>query len=449
MATRNPCPIRELDAELRDYINSRQQTLSIRQALLRGLTANTKAPDSSSLRQHLSYACPYQLSAIPRRAQDLTPNQSRFLRALEAHSKVQVRHGKLVDALHELRDQSTKEGPNQTESNHDSRSTRDYVSLLGQRQRLAELQIVDESLEQLLNASPSGSRIDPASLVKEAIGDQPGLPAEPLEMSSREKDGNNGAFRLKREVIEARARLQRAESLNRNAASESRHHSSLEQKVCALGRARDEMVTWVETELAKMTEESELLEDASPLKRQTQDANVVDLTRSESQIREEYNRYVASRAAAVQAQDSIQPCPLAAAPSGAQTVDLKETACTTSSPTAGPVIDAVLAQITSLKQISDNERSLLQNAIYLQSQISTADAESREALTRLSEESLILGSASKELSAWRDTAMQAEANTQETTAANLNATRQEIDCVHGVVDLCSLHSSFLDSTTRT
>jgi hypothetical protein len=448
MASREPCPVRELEVELGAYINSRQQTLKIRQALSRHLVANVKSADPAAANQHLNYACPQALSVHTRRTQECSAEQLRFLQALESNFKAKLRLEKSKGGMQQIREQSLLEESGPTGSDHDSAVTREYISLLGQRQRYAELQVVERSLDKLLNAELPDSHIDPVILVKNSVGEQPSLPAERLDLLSPESDENRTIFKLKKEVIEASSRVERAKSANETAQSRGQNHYSLAQQVYALGCARDEMVAWMEGELAKLTEESELLEDTSPLKRPAPRDDGSNAQKPEDRIRDSYDGYVASRAAAIQAQVSIQQpvqthSLLRADSAGSGTTT---GASSLSAPLA--VNRNALALVTNLQQISGIERSLLQHGVYFQAQIAGANSQLQEALTRLAEESHLLGTQSNDPQTWMDTARQTEDNIRESTEIKLHASRQEVERVKGIVDLCSLHSRFLEATAK-
>jgi hypothetical protein len=347
--------------------------------------------------------------------------------------------------LEDLRNRYVDENPTQPESEYDNEVTRGYVSLLRQRQRYAELQVVQQSLDKLLTAKPSTAAADPRASIKSAIGEQPDLPAERLEQLSQAEEDQTWVFKLKQEVLEARTAMERAQAARKKAQDELQGEPSLQVQVHALERARDELVDWVQGELAKMEEDSVFLEDASPVKRPLNVAAPVDLASAETQIRESYNKYVEARAGLLEAHASLQHSADVQidAENGGQSTPPEESKAMASKPVR--LITKLLPYLPHLTQIANNERSLLQQSVYLKNQIASADQDIEEALLRLSGESHLLPAGSKDVSAWGKTAREAEAATETFVKERLQASRQEVGSVSTIVELCSLQSQVLDS----
>src|SRR5205814_1928792 len=103
--------------------------------------------------------------------------------------------------------------------------------------------------EKLLESHPVTVPKDPKIMVKEGIGEQPDLPAERLELPSQDREVEDWVFRLKKEVLETRASMDRANSARESAQDENRGGEfELKQQVYALSSAREELVDWVEGE---------------------------------------------------------------------------------------------------------------------------------------------------------------------------------------------------------
>jgi hypothetical protein len=336
----------------------------------------------------------------------------------------------------------------QPESEYDNEIMKSYVSLLRQRRRYAELQVIQASLGKLLSAKPLDASTDPRDLVKRLIGEQPDLPAERLEQLSQAEDDQTHIFKLKQEVLEARASMERAQAARKKAQHESRGLSTLQEQVLALECARDEIVDWVQGELAKMEEDSLFLEDASPIKRSVSEkAEPVDLAASETRIRESYNKYIVARASLLEAHASLQQPPEPVGtddkPTNANPSQADDKKDATSKPTQP--ISKLLPHLPGLSQIANTERALLQSTIYLQTQLAAADQDIEEALLRLSGESHLLPAGSKDVAAWGEKAREAEGSTKDFVESRLREGRKEVGSVSTIVELCSLQSKVLES----
>lgn len=301
--------------------------------------------------------------------------------------------------------------------------------------------MVQDALEKLLISRPSHTPKDPKDLVRESIGEQPDLPAERLEQLSPNNDDQTWTFKLKQEVLESRSTMDRAKAARSEAQSKSQNSPSLAQQVHALECARDEIVEWVQGELAKMEEDSIFLEDASPIKRNPSTPSPVDLESIEQRIRAAYNRYTASRAQLLENYKSLQSPHIPEA-NHAPDSTKKDLDTQQSAPSKRP-ITSILPHLPHLAHIANNDRALLQRSVFLQSQLASADHEIEEALLRLSGESHLLPAGSKDVAAWGRTAAEKETEMEEVVKGHLEKSKEEVGSVSRIVELCSLQSEVL------
>ncbi|KAI2479068.1 AAA-27 multi-domain protein [Pyrenophora tritici-repentis] len=448
MPSKTSCPISELDRALSSYVNSREDTLRIRRTLSKYLTSSLRPVTAATQNQHLNHECPQGLAVANTNPPGLKDTRLDYLQALRARNQALARHRELQASLEQLRDRHVDENPTQPESEYDNDVTRSYVSLLRQRRRYAELQIIQESLEKLLSAKPSNASADPRDLIKSAIGEQPDLPVERLEHLSQAEDDQASIFKLKQEVLEARASMERAQAASNKALEETRQEPSLQAQVYALEQARNEIVDWVQGELAKMEEETTFPEDASPMKRPVTSAAPVDLAFAETQVRESYNKYTATRARLLEIYASFQQ-PLdipSLTQDSAVPIPQSSTTVTTKPPKPEKPISKLLPHLPHLSQIANNERALLQQSVYLETQIAAADQDIQDTLLRLAGESHLLPPAgSKDVAAWGKTAREAETATDEFVKARLGESRKEVGGVKTIVELCSLQGRVLEA----
>lgn len=443
MPAQTICPISEVDRALSSYVNSREDTLRIRRTLSKYLTTSLRPVNTSTKNQHLNHARPQNISAASTNPPGLKGFRLEYLQALRAHSQAQTRHRELQVSLENLQQRHINETPTQAQSDCDNGSTQGYVALLRQRRRLAELQVIQDSLEKLLSARPAQISKGPKPLVNETIGEQPDLPSERLDQLNGDNEDQTWVFKLKQEVLESRTNMNRAKTARAEAQSRSRGQASLQQQVYALECARDEIVEWVQGELAKMEEDSVFLEDASPIKRSLNTNAPVDLGSAEQRIRDAYNHYTSSRARLIQSYKSLQQPPLISQDEkeGKDKVSTNDKSQQPAIPQL--VITKIFSHIPHLANTSNNDRALLQQSVYLQSQIASADQDIEDALLRLSGESHLLPAGSKDVAAWGKTAKEAEAATEEFVNEKLRASKEEVGNVSRVVEICTLQGEVL------
>ncbi|ORY09458.1 hypothetical protein BCR34DRAFT_371694 [Clohesyomyces aquaticus] len=446
MPASTPCPLPEVDRALSPFVNPQKETRKVRSALTRYLAASLSHSKPNTTYSHLEFQCPIVNSRNDNKSSDSKTIRSEYLKALRERSKAQARHDRIQSVLLDLHEDHVAELPGQVDAQYDNDVTRSYVSLLRQRSRFSSLQVIQSSLDKLLllNVNPAHGQSDPKSLVKKALGEQADLPVQRLELLTGYPDVDESMFRLKKQVLESKANMNRASSLRAEATKASQADGSLKQQVYALGCARDEIVDWVQNELAKLSEESEYWENASPLKQPGRDQPPPETVLSEYQIRTAYGQYTKSRASLLEALESIgrsaTPCDTAPSdPSGLSQLEPESSVSTG----AGLPITSMLPQLQSLATSLRNERALLLQAVYLQLQFSLAADKASDSLSRLSEESHLLPSGSKELIAWGKTVSQAEAATEQFVTGRLQESLQETNNITAISDLSSLQERVL------
>jgi hypothetical protein len=441
MPTHTPCPVVEVDQALSTFIHSREETLKIRRTLSSYLITSLRPANAATKSQHLNHECPQNISATSTNPPGLRGSRLEYLQTLRAYAQAQARYRELQASLEDVHQRHIDETPIQAQPDFDRGSAQNYVALLCQRRRIAELQIVQDSLEKLFVARPFYVPQDPKDLVHETIGEQPDLPAERLEQISQDNDDQTWIFRLKQEVLESRSNMDQANAARGEARSRSRGRSSLFHQVHALKRARDEIVEWVQGELAKMEEDSVFLEDASPIKRPMN--TPVDLSSAEKRIRHAYDQYTASRAGLLKGYQGLQHT---TTPLTNEANHFENNFDPQQRPHVQIPMTKVVPHLPHLVRTANNDRSLLQQSVYLQSQIMSSNQDIEEALLRLAGESHLLPAGSKDVAAWGKTAGEADAATEEIVNSHLQASREEVGSVSYIVELFLLQSEVLVST---
>lgn len=367
-----------------------------------------------------------------------------YLHALRAKAQAEAKHRELQASLEDLQSRHLEANPTLPQAHHDDESTRGYINLLRQRRKLAELNVVQESLEKLLAAKTPTQHHDPRDHIQDVIGEQPDLPAERLDQITQPEDNQSSIFKLKQEVLDARSRMDRAIIARKQATNAPRDQPELQEQVHALEKARNEIVEWMQGELVNMEEDSVFLEDASPIKRSVPDDAHIDLHSAEARIRDSYDRYTAARIALIESYSSLIEPPREVSKTEVDTSAIDPVEPGKDTKMVRP-ITKVLPHLPLLARSAQNERSLLQQAVYLQSQLAASDQELEEALLRLSGESHLLPAGTKDASAWGKVAKETENATEAYVKERLQESRQEVSSISAIVDLCSLQSKVLAS----
>jgi hypothetical protein len=443
MPAPTPCPISEVDRALSSYINTREETLKIRRTISSYLTTSLRPVNPAVKTHHLNHECPQEISTASTNPPGLKGSRLEYLQALRARHQAQSKRRELQASLEGLQQKHVEEYPMSAQPEHGSGTTESYVTLLRQRRCLAELQVIQDALDKLLTSRPSTAPRDPKMLIMNTLGEQPDLPAERLEQLSKPQDNDLALFKLKQEVLDARTSMERATAARKQVQGRSNETASLQQQVRALERARDEIVDWVQAELAKMEEDSIFLEDASPMKRLVKEPSPMDVASAEERIRGAYNQYTESRAGLIDGYRSLEQPALARANGHDESASITQDTPGVQSMMPQLVVTKLLSHLPHLAQAANHERSLLQQSVYLQTQITSADQEIEETLLRLSGESHLLPTGSKDVTAWGKTAAEAETATKNLVENHLQSSRQEAGSVSTIMELCSLQSKVL------
>ncbi|KAF1932135.1 uncharacterized protein M421DRAFT_55175 [Didymella exigua CBS 183.55] len=442
MPAESACPISGVDRALSLYINSRNDTLRIRCTLSRYLTSSTRPVNNATQNQHVNHECPQGISATSSNPPGLKDLRMAYLHALRVRTQAETKHRELQASLEDLKNDHIDENPTLPQSDHDDESTRGYITLLRQRRKLAELNVVQETLEKVLGAKPANPKQDPRDNIQDTIGEQPDLPAERLEQIAQPDDIQSSIFKLKQEVLEARSRMDRANIARKQATNAIRDQPGLPEQVHALEKARNQIIEWMQCELAKMEEDSVFLEDTSPIKRAAQEDAPIDLEFAEERIYASYDRYTTARIDLIESYGSLSE-PLYESNKTETDHIVRDSVDIGKDTKLVRPVSKLLPHLPLLARSAQNERSLLQQAVYLQSQLAASDQELEEALLRLSGESHLLPAGSKGASAWGKVAAEAEYATRAFVKEHLQESRQEVSGISAIVDLCSLQSKVL------
>ncbi|OAF98937.1 uncharacterized protein CC84DRAFT_410131 [Paraphaeosphaeria sporulosa] len=439
------CPVPDIDRALSPYIATREETLQVRRTLSKYLTASLRPVNSTTQNQHLDHESPHSLGAVGTNPPGLKGARGEYLEAIRSNKSARAKLERLQASLEDLQQRHIVEAP-MNDSSQENDMVQGYIALLRQRRRFAEMELVQSSLEKLLNVNPIEGLKDPRDRVKDSLGEQPNLPAERLESLANSETCASSILKLKNEVLEARSSMDRAKAARSEVRSTSRDAPSLAVQVYALSCAREEIQDWIQVELSKMDEESGFVEDASPVKRPVALPHTQDLASSESQIRDCYNRYTASRADAVEGLHSLQQ-PLATRPENPDGPDHDRNIAIQKASSGHPKLltASLLPHLSHLARSHTNERLMLLETVYLQNQMSSADETISDSLARLADESHLLPSGSRAIEPWGTVVNELEARNLESTQECLESSRANINNITTIVDLCSLHSKVLDS----
>jgi hypothetical protein len=334
-----------------------------------------------------------------------------------------------------MQDASEQDSHHQTSSNQES--VREYADLLRQRRYLRKLEIVQDALAKLLDVEPNPASTDIKATIKEELGEPPQAPVAVAsggnggsEADARFKDLK---FLLKKELLIAKNKFADTKAAKQEPEKQASGRSELDasQKLAILRDARDELITWVESELAKIPEDEVEASQAEISFLGDDDGDGGhgrQLTNEElsSRVDQLYERYLQSRQRYIEEveatlergprlQDDMQ------ATGGAASRPQSRAVSSAASTTKPPTISAadLLPSSTHLNTTTHSASLLQSQTAHLRKQLITASSETQTLIQRLAGESLLVPQDSKSVAAWSKSAQEASEKTKESVMANV------------------------------
>ena len=416
--TKPDCPIPAVEDALTPYIHTREKTTRIRQILTEHLTHQVTTTDTKEKSTHLSLSAPTTSLQTVSSAGAGKGLYEEYLRALRANQAARERYDGLKDDLAHL-----LQTPNPRDESNDTPSfnIQEYTTLLRLRRHKRKLELVQDALTKLLNVDPN-----PASLsIKEAVRAELGEPPQaPVAASATGGDADaegrvrDLTFALKKELLLAKNRFAEAK-----AAKEDGSHESREQRdaVEILREARDELISWVESELAKIPEEDVEASQAEISflgAEEDEEDGGERLTNEqlEARVGTLYERYLTARQRYIHEVEAAMSLQIQG-----PKLDPNTTVGALFPPSKRDTITAahLLPTLTHLNLATQSTTQLQAQTVHLRRQLTLASAEQAALLQRLAGESLLVSQDSATVGSWVKAVQEAGGKTKDSVMASV------------------------------
>jgi hypothetical protein len=399
-----------------------------------------------------------------------TPQTVRkYMSAMAALRKAHVRYNGVKSEISELREHQEqveeygkrrrtfslkKDGasPSKGDAEKASNDVQSRLTALRLSKRKARLEAVGKAVEGLNSLSSNPSTRDVKLFVKEVVGEVPEPPSsapmttgDPADSAAgKELDGL--VFELKKALVLAGQREKKAREEERLARERcERVVARVEQhyhtqgvprgvRIKAMAKGRDDLVAWMEEELAKVAahdqdndeeeEDSETHQNGNGERHDEQgdEEDEKEMTNDDvhAQVQEMYQIYISARKELVarvghlqQQRENISPNSAKNAPESTQTRPPLATHSRHHSrhlsssnllkSAAPPSISAsqLLPYLPSLFQTSRDETTLMQQTTHLRKQVNMSASETQSSLQRLAGESHLVPPGTQETEAWK------------------------------------------------
>ncbi|KAI5203738.1 hypothetical protein E4T38_05040 [Aureobasidium subglaciale] len=424
------CPLPELAEALGPYIRSREEVNKIRRGIDSLLTQFVHDENVPISKATLSVAETSAQSAI-----NIPFNGVRraFMQALIARQKAQSQYDALKAELGLLQSPVDKR---ETTKMKDS-PVADTVALIRQRQRRDKLLVIDKALDNLEKARHSSRYADPSELLN---GMQAQIPPPHTQQSQDESlaEAQSHIFELQKAVLRAQSNIQSKPHINHA------KDTNLEdwKRAYALRRARDDLIAWIEGELAKLSEDED---HTDPDLEITADTGAEEsLEDIKTTLQNPYDKYINSRQhlLRVLSPDSqAKPGGIEPVPDGQQSANSDAQSSNTG------LASRILPFIEILRSTAQDEAALMQHTSYLRRQVTAVSAETEQLLVRLSDESHMVRPGTSHTASWAEAAKNARIRDADIVNPHLDIGETSIGSVREILASAQMSSLAFEPIT--
>lgn len=375
------CPLpKEVAEALQPYIKTRQEVEHVR----RGLQASFPVSTLDTARK--SYSETPEPSG-------LTGVRKAYLQALQAHRVAQERYDALKTELEQL--SRSEPTPGGAQGNTTAFLTESYVPLIRQRERRRKLAIVEKTLAKITAAGGDTVVESFDKVAKREVGELPHPPST-SGYADRELESDYDLTRLKKAILSTKRELEEHEELSAQANGIAEGDINPHADLKALQKTHSELTAWMENQLAMISDVDSTKDGSSSTYSAADNSAGEEAAFSLSDIENLYKQYLDSRQRLLRVV-SHQERQDSSPSSSPDTARHRSTSPTTTPTTTTTTLDSdpslpapselilpYLSRLTSTKQTS---QSLSQQTTHLRRQLTLAETQTQDILTRLADES--------------------------------------------------------------
>lgn len=374
------CPLpKEVAEALQPYIKTRQEVEHVR----RGLQASFPVSTLDTARK--SY------SETPEPG-GLTGVRKAYLQALQAHRVAQERYDALKTELEQL--SRSEPTPGGAQGNTTAFLTESYVPLIRQRERRRKLAIVEKTLAKITAAGGDTVVESFDKVAKREVGELPHPPST-SGYADRELESDYDLTRLKKAILSTKRELEEHEELSAQANGIAEGDINPHADLKALQKTHSELTAWMENQLAMISDVDSTKDGSSSTYSAAENSAGEEAAFSLSDIENLYKQYLDSRQRLLRvvSHQERQDSSPSSSPDTARRRSTSPTTPTTTTttldsdhslPAPSELILPYLTRLTSTKQTS---QSLSQQTTHLRRQLTLAETQTQDILTRLADES--------------------------------------------------------------
>ncbi|THW75631.1 hypothetical protein D6D19_03863 [Aureobasidium pullulans] len=409
-------PLPDLANALGPYIRPREEVAEIRRGIDSFLAQHVQHENIPTSKATL----PITETSTQSVPENITGVRRAFMQALIARQKAQNQYDALKAELNLMQNKPEEQESNESKAN----PVAETVALIRQRQRRDKLLVIEKTLDNLEKVRHTSRYADPSELLN---GMQAQLPP-PLAQQSQDEslaEAQSHVFELQKAVLRAQSSVQSRPS---NVSVQETNPEDW-KRAYALRRARDDLIAWLESELAKLSEDDDHMDPDLDM---PTDFGAESLDETRATLQDLYSKYIASRERLVSTlniqyktkSNPVQP------PLERQTSTTNDD----KSNNTGMAL-RVLPFIDILRSTAQDETAMMQHTSYLRRQVTAVSTETEQLLTRLSDESHMVRPGTSHTAAWAEAAKDARFRDMEMVDSHLAAGETSIKGVRDVLAL--------------
>lgn len=383
-----PQPIKNAQKSLEPYIKQRNEAAQIRRVLASHLNSYVNQDDEHSPARPLSLLT--AASNVDTPEHGIKGLHKEYLRCARANVQARNEFASLSKG-HRQANEDEGFGARTTASQNVSSSSMDsFLDVVKKRQKHERLRIVQDYIDALCQKpSSTPEHLDPRIVLKD-VETLPKVPPEVLNpptisQSLGGADLNGLVDQLDKSVLRAKMLLKNEQKLlekvrTRNGLPSESYGGQLQ----ALGSARNELISWIEAELARAGDSSSTVDDYEMAVTGSRGKEYIDTQLAS--IHRQYGRYAKSRQKLILAATGRLEIPPV-------TVEGDEDVSTTiKEPYVSSGVQVVFPYLEQMVSISNDQKAMIQQKSHLSISLAKQLKETNQGLDRLAEESHLLPS---------------------------------------------------------
>lgn len=382
---------------LSPYVQTRQETLRIRRILTLFVAqsienSHIKVPSPRSL------AVPDDDTRVRHIPPEFTGVRKRYLHALQTHIKAREAYERQVRGPDEAEVKAIRQNERNAR-NGTSAAITIQLELLQEQRKYQRLKILQKYLDQLAKQEAAKSNHLSVESIAKAVLPLPELHSGTIAESEHTRSAKDLTLRLQKAVLRAKNNLEiergQLERLKSNGSSEENSakvgSKAPDRRVLALSQTRDELIYWIEQQLAKSTEQEN---EESRIQSSRTDKIPLNIARRRKDIEERYEEYLRARRSLISSLSKMYD-PIMSTP-----IETQETSSSQrceGDDTLHQEADLVLPYvIESFIPAADTHKTYLQQESYLAKILQSEINETDKVLSKMADESHLLSNHSSQ-----------------------------------------------------